>query len=383
MTNAFNTKIYRFFHEILSFKNVISLKHEANKTSHQNKSTLIFNIFWLLCIILLCGWNEAWDSKVIVLFSFSISLTISGLTLYFCFKKPSWMWVGILFWLTIFIMPVARGPVFWSTGLYLAAFIVGGYYFTRKIYLASSYNETNAILSGIFLIALFITNPQFIFRSGESDEHNTYTFSSLFSGETKKDPSERLTDFAIKQSEIDQWRLAIPQAKGRAYEAVGYLGSYLQWLNDYTRKNFSRERDLEISTTELAKNINRVGETAFCIKQLIEDDRNFLRHNDKWYLLDSTLSWAEGLQQIMPDALRSKPVFFLNGREQELTCSHAIYTLKNAWDDEIKKHKKGDFYKTLVSIYGSEEAEFILRQLLLTNANYNYMKAEFSDLIND
>ena len=194
---------------------------------------------------------------------------------------------------------------------------------------------------------------------------------------------ERRASLYTEQAARNSWMLVTPAQKGNGIYTPSKIDNYLKWLNSKSGKNFTKEQDLRVKTVNLAQNINRVGETAFCIKQLIEDDRNFLRHNDKWYLLDSTLTWAEAIEQIMPHALKSKPIFFLNGREQESTCSRAIYTLRNAWDDEIKEHKKGDFYKTLVSIYGSDKAEFILRQLLLTNANYNYMKAELSELINN
>ena len=208
----------------------------------------------------------------------------------------------------------------------------------------------------------------------------------VFGEETLQEASsagEKIADYYIKNAEKDSWKLAIPRAKGGAYEAFGHLDSYLQWLNGHTGKNFSQERDLEIQKTELAQNINRVGETAFCIQQLIKFNKDFLKENDKWYLLDSTLSWSEWLQQIMPLTIKSEPVFFINGREKKLKCSDAINHLLFFWDIEINEHKKADFYKTLATIYGDKEAEFILRQLLLTNANYNYMRGELHDLISD
>lgn len=77
--------------------------------------------------------------------------------------------------------------------------------------------------------------------------------------------------------------------------------------------------------------------------------------------------WFKEKQRFLKP-VKSEPVFFIDGKEQVLTCPQAIDRLLWYWRIEITKQKEADLYKTLVNIYGAEQAEVILGQLILTNA---------------
>jgi hypothetical protein len=179
--------------------------------------------------------------------------------------------------------------------------------------------------------------------------------------------SSYLAEYYKKDSWKDRWNLVIPKEKGDGTFAYYNIIDYLSWLNIQTGKHFSNDPDLKIKTTNLARNITRLGEIAFCINQLTDNDHGFLGTNDKRFLLESTVVWFKEKQRFLKP-INSKPAFFIDGDEQVLNCSAAINHLLDYWSIEITKQKEADLYKTLVTIYGDEQAEIILGQLILTNA---------------
>lgn len=364
MINASKIENLRFLHEIFNFKEI----------KEQNKSLILFTMLGIVGIIIyIYNPSIKWGQWMVL--SYLLSLPVYyGLGAYFTFKKSSRVWWFHMYWPAFISNYLINNPPSSKLQLVLAATIVVGYYFSRDIYLALINNKRNIVWELSFMI--FWAIPLiicFLRADGSSYTTNSTPLSSfssdLISEEEVKESSltERLAKYFIKNAEKDSWRLAIPQTKGDGELAYSNIYNYLRWLNSHTGKNFSNDLDLKIKTPNLAQNITRLGETAFCINQLIDDNYWFLRGNDKWFILESTLVWYKEKQRFLKP-IKSEPVFFIDGEEQEVSCSKALYSLREYWSIEITKQKEADLYKTLATIYGAEQAEIILGQLILTNA---------------
>lgn len=91
-------------------------------------------------------------------------------------------------------------------------------------------------------------------------------FSHHFQEAVKKSNSiEVRANSYIEQAARNSWMLVTPAQKGDGVYTSSKIDNYLKWLNSKSGKNFSKEQDLRVKTVNLAQNINRVGETAFCI----------------------------------------------------------------------------------------------------------------------
>lgn len=382
MINTSKIGISRFFHEIFNFK----------KARDRDLAITLFNILGMACICLYC-YNPSikWSQWIVLLYLLSRPVYYA-LSAYFTSKKPSAVWLFMMLWPAFFSNYLINNPPSSKLQLVLSAIIVGGYYFSRDIYLASINDKRNIIWESSFLI--FWAIPLilcFLKTEGNNDTANYVTSSSfssnLISSQEVKESSagDKIAEYFIKNSEKDSWKSVIPQTKGGGRDAHYNTHNYLRWLNSQTSKNFSNDSDLKIKIENLAQNITRLGETAFCINQLTDNNYWFLKANDKRFILESTLVWFKESQHFLKP-IRSEPAFFIDGQEQVLSCSAAITRLLSYWSIEITKQKESDLYMTLVTIYGAEQAETILGQLILTNAvgdiQHQELKKQYKNQLN-